>query len=116
MRFLCYISIAMVLMASCYSGTEQTNNDSDSTLVVVRLIHDARSVLDADDADSAFSLLLKAEPYLSGCGSNEVRYDYHDMMARLYERKNLFSMQERVLQKKLADAAGTDGLPKQATT
>ncbi len=116
MRFLCYISFAVVLIVSCYSGTEQTDSDNDSTSVVVRLIDDARSVLDADDADSAFSLLLKAEPYLSGCGSNEVRYDYHDMMARLYERKNLFSMQERVLQKKLADAAGTDGLPKQATT
>ena len=88
MRFLCYISIAVVLMVSCNSGTDQTDSDNDSTSVVVRLMNDARSVLDADDADSAFSLLLKAEPYLSGCGSNEVRYDYHDMMARLYERKN----------------------------
>ena len=116
MRFLCYISIAVVLMVSCYSGDDQSRGDNDSTSVVVRMTADARTALDADDADSAFSLLLKAEPYLTGCSSDGVRYDYHDLMARLYESKNLFSMQERVLQKKLADAKGTDRLAKQAVT
>ena len=72
--------------------------------------------MDAEDADSAFSLLLRAEPYLNGCGNKAVKYSYYDQMARLYEQKNLFALQEKALGKKRAEITGPDSVFKMAST
>ena len=112
MRSLYYI-LAAVLTLSCGRGNIGYNSDRDSTAIVSQLYDSAKAALNAEDTDSAFALLLKADPYLPGIKNNEVAYTYYDILAQIYESKNLFELQKQSLQKKLDVAKGP---AKQATT
>ena len=116
LKNLIYIVLFLVSSASCGNGETDSRDYADSTAVVEQICADARMAMDAEDADSAFSLLLGAEPYLNGCGNKAVKYSYYDQMARLYEQKNLFALQEKALGKKRAEITGPDSVFKMAST
>ena len=85
LKNLIYLVLFLLSSASCGNGETNSRDYADSTAVVEQICADARMAMDAEDADSAFSLLLGAEPYLNGCGNKAVKYSYYDQMARLYE-------------------------------
>jgi cytochrome c-type biogenesis protein CcmH/NrfG len=116
LKNLIYIVLFLLSSASCGNGKTDCRDYADSTAVVEQICADARMAMDAEDADSAFSLLLGAEPYLNGCGNKAVKYSYYDQMARLYEQKNLFALQEKALGKKRAEITGPDSVFKMAST
>ena len=89
---------------------------NECTAVVLTTCEQAQEAIDVGDADSAFSLLLNAEPYVEAYDNNEAAYIYNDLKARLYERKNLFTLQKQSLLRKLSVATGTDSLWKQTVT
>lgn len=103
----------LLLAVSCSTGTADGN---DSATLAKCLYQEALAAYNREDADSAFSLLLKAEPYVSAEDGKDVAYDYYDLLARLYEQKNLFSLQEQTLRKKLNTALGQKNMPRLATT
>lgn len=115
MKYLYYL-ILSVLMLSCHQGGDNEEGCTDSAAVVRRLCNEATKAVHAEDADSAFTLLLKAEPYLFGVHNDDIAYTYYDMLARLYESKNLFELQKLCLREKLKASTGESRMAKQATT
>lgn len=59
MPLIIYITLAVLLAVSCTNDTDCCDNATTAN----QLYKQARSAFDAEDADSAFSLLLKAEAY-----------------------------------------------------
>lgn len=116
MKYLCYILLLLFPITSCHQGSQQPMDANECTAAVLSSCEQAQEAIDVGDADSAFSLLLKVEPLLEVCDNNEAAYIYNDLKARLYERKNLFTLQKQSLLRKLSVATGTDSLWKQAVT
>lgn len=111
-----YIILTALLAVSCTASSSRDTDENASNATAESLLSQAQAAFDAEDNDSAFSLLLKAEPYIQGQASNDFAYDYYDLLARLYERKNLFDLQEQTLQKKLNATEGEEQLGKTAET
>ena len=111
-----YFILSALLVVSCTAGSSSDADTKDSTAVAHELFTQAKTAFDAEDNDSAFSLLLKAEPYIQNQADKDFAYDYYDLLARLYERKNLFALQEQTLQKKLSTTPGKDQHGKAAET
>ena len=110
MKNLIHILLLSIVTASCGAGNSDVSGDNDSTVVVIRLCQEARRAIDAEDADSAFSLLLQAEPYTEGCVNKDVMIGYYDLLAQLYEKKNLFNLQEQNLIEKQSLIVSTDSM------
>ena len=90
--------------------------DCDSTAVVQRLYDTAMQLRDEQNEDSTLAVMLIAADYAPGCKDRESCYKLYHALAQVYEKKNLFDLQEKSLLRKLDAAQAMGDAGKTATT
>ena len=90
--------------------------DGDSTAIVHHLYETALHLKQEQNEDSTLAVMLMAADFAPGCKDQESRYLLYHELARAYERKNLFDLQEKSLLQQLDAARAMDNAGKSATT
>ena len=90
--------------------------DGDSTAIVQRLYDTAILLRDEQNEDSTLAVMLMAADYAPGCKDRESCYKLYHALAQVYEKKNLFDLQEKSLLRKLDAAQAMGDAGKTATT
>ncbi|MBR0117476.1 MAG: hypothetical protein IJM04_09330 [Prevotella sp.] len=117
MKRITYISMVFILMAAaCGRPGKGMRYDGDSTTVVRQLYDTALRLEEAHDADSALAVMLVAADYAKGCQERETCYLLYQALAKAYEKKNLFDLQEKILLRQLEAAQAMNDKGKTATT
>ena len=117
MKWIAYILLLVVLTASgCERPGQGTPHDGDSTAMVRHLYDTALQLREENNEDSALAVMLAAADYAPGCQDKECCYLLYHALAKTYEEKNLFDLQEKNLLRQLevAQAMGDGG--KSSTT
>ena len=110
------ISLLILVASGCGRQGRWMPPDSDSTAIVQRLYDTAMQLRDEQNEDSTLAVMLMASDYAPGCKNQESRYLLYHELARAYERKNLFDLQEKSLLQQLDAARAMDDAGKSATT
>ena len=109
------IIVFTILLSSC--GKSNTGADDGNHTVIVRSCYeDGRTLFDEEETDSAMAVLLVVADNVDQCSDQQLRMNFHGLMAEIYEQKNLFELQERSLWKKLDAAKGLGNLFEMAET
>ena len=105
-RMKAYITLIVlgIMVFSCSHFHTGAIEESDSTAIVKRACDDGQQLIEQQDVDSAVSILLTANHFIQGCRDTDATYHYYKVLAQAYERKNMFELQVKNLQKQLAIA------------
>lgn len=117
MNRIAYVLILVILTANgCGRSGRGMPPDGDSTKMVRHLYNTAMQLNDENDEDSALAVMLVAADYAPGCKDHEASYQLYNALAKEYERKNLFDLQEMNLLHQLDVARAIGDAGKTATT
>lgn len=94
----------VMLGFSCSHFQSNSKRESDSAIIVQKAGDDGQRLISEQEIDSAISIMLQASSYLEGCQDTDVVYQYYKVLARAYERKNMFELQAANLNKQLGIA------------
>ena len=116
-RFACVSSlISLLILVASGCGRQGMPPDGDSTAIVQRLYDTAMQLRDEQNEDSTLAVMLIAADYAPGCKDRESCYKLYHALAQVYEKKNLFDLQEKSLLRKLDAAQAMGDAGKTATT
>ena len=110
------ISLLILVASECGSQGQGMPPDGDSTAIVQRLYDTAMQLRDEQNEDSTLAVMLIAADYAPGCKDRESCYKLYHALAQVYEKKNLFDLQEKSLLRKLDAAQAMGDAGKTATT
>ena len=117
MKKIAYILFLIILTGSACGNYERgTHDESDSTAMVQRLYNMALQLEEEHDTDSALAVMLVAADYAQGCHELNTRYQLYESLAKTYEKKNLFDLQEKNLLHQLDVSRAMDDAGKTAAT
>ena len=95
----------LLVTHSCgHSRQQEPYDGKDSTTVVKELFDTSQKLYDDHDTDSALALMLTAADYARGCHDPQVSYRLFKTLSAVYEKKNLFHLQEKYLLRQLESA------------
>ena len=110
------ISLLILVASGCGRQGQGMPPDCDSTAVVQRLYDTAMQLREEQNEDSTLAVMLIAADYAPGCKDRESCYKLYHALAQVYEKKNLFDLQEKSLLRKLDAAQAMGDAGKTATT
>ena len=117
MKHSLYILLLLVAITACdHLKPRMAYNGKDSTAVVSRLLDASREMYKEHDNDSALALMLTAADYAKGCHDPQVNYELFKALSSVYEKKNLFHLQEKYLLLQLEAAQASGDIGKTAVT
>lgn len=98
-----YVPLILFVMLgfSCSHPFSDAAEESDSTAIVQKTCNNSEQLLGEQEVDSAVAMLLSAGNYVVGCRDADAVFQYYKLLAKAYERKNMFGLQAINLQKQL---------------
>ena len=110
------ISLLILVASGCGRQGRGMPPDGDSTAIVQRLYDTAMQLREEQNENSTLAVMLIAADYAPGCKDRESCYKLYHALAQVYEKKNLFDLQEKSLLRKLDAAQAMGDAGKTATT
>ena len=110
------ISLLILVASGCGRQGRGMPPDGDSTAIVQRLYDTAMQLREEQNEDSTLAVMLIDADYAPGCKDRESCYKLYHALAQVYEKKNLFDLQEKSLLRKLDAAQAMGDAGKTATT
>ena len=112
----CILFTLIFAAIGCGRNGQGMPQDGDSTVMVRHLYDTAMLLYEGHDEDSALAVMLIAADLVPGCHDQEACYRLYQALAKAYERKNLFDLQEGSLLHQLDVARTMGDAGKTATT